>query len=64
MLGDHPLEAGQGVPQAAGEGGRRQAQDDAVQVVLSGLRGSLGAASGAASEQPQRRTRETPTSRI
>ena len=60
MLGDHPLEAGQGVPQAAGEGGRRQAQDDAVQVVLSGLRGSL----GAASEQPQRRTRETPTSRI
>ena len=45
MLGDHPLEAGQGVPQAAGEGGRRQAQDDAVQVVLSGLRGSLGAAS-------------------
>ena len=50
MLGDHPLEAGPRVPQAAGEGGRRQAQDDAVQVVLSGggqrpqgqPRGSLG----------------------
>ena len=38
MLGDHPLEAGSRVPQAVGEGGRRQAQDDAVQVVLSGPR--------------------------
>ena len=41
MLGDHPLEAGQGVPQAAGEGGRRPPEDDAVQVVLSGGGGPL-----------------------
>ena len=37
MLGDHPLEAGPRVPQTVGEGGRRQAQDDALQVVLSGI---------------------------
>ena len=52
MLGLYSRQTWPGVPQAAGEGGRRQAQDDAVQVVLSGgprveggLRGSLGAAS-------------------
>ena len=50
MLGDHPLEAGPRVPQAAGEGGRRQAEDDALQVVLSG--------------RPARPARTTPTSRI
>lgn len=48
MLGDHPLEAGPRVPQTVGEGGRRQAQDDALQVVLSGIA----------------RDRTTPTSRI
>ncbi len=30
VLGHHPLQAGQGVSQAAGEGGRGQAQDGAL----------------------------------
>ncbi len=34
VLGHHTLAPGQGVPQAAGQGGRRQAQDRAIQVVL------------------------------
>ena len=35
VLGHHPLSSWPRVPQAAGEGGRGQAEDGAIQVVLS-----------------------------
>lgn len=42
VLGDHPLAAREGVPQAAGQGGGGQAEDGAVQVVLSNSIGTGG----------------------